>query len=296
MKAGSIIARKTDRNRGRVHEGFAALAIIAMLSLIAAAADAADPKASGPAGKSSVVKIEKVPGKAAPRIILGAKAAERLGIETGRVSEKTVVRKLMVSGLVVPPTAEQPKPKPPGGLFGGFRPAAAPHQPVTPQAASPAAGNLWVLVALSPGEWDKLAKDKPVRLLPLATRDGFEEAWANPSGMEPVEDMKRSMLSLYYVVSGKDNGLTVNHRVRVELQLGGSAAKRKVVPYSAVYYDGQGAAWVYVSTQPLTFERQRIEVERIEGDLAVLSGGPTVGTAVVTVGAPMLYGVEIFKK
>ena len=297
MKVESIFAMKAHRNRGRFLEGSAALAVVAMLLLIPAAANAADPGASGPVGKSPVVTIEKIPGKEAPRVILSAKAAERLGIETGKVNEKAVVRKQMVSGLVVPPMEEQPKPKPAGGLFGGFRDVATALRPATPRATSPVAGDLWVLVALSPGEWDKLAKDKPVRLLALATRDNFKkEVWAQPSGMEPVEDMKRSMLSLYYVVSGKDHGLTVNNRVRVELRLAGGAEKRKVVPYSAVYYDGGGAAWVYVNLQPLAYERQRIDVERIEGDLAVLSKGPPVGTPVVTVGAPMLHGAEIFKK
>ncbi len=291
MKAESILARFLG--------GFVALAVVAMLLLIPAAANAGDPGVSGPAGKSPVVTIEKIPGKEAPRVILSAKAAERLGIETGKVSEKSVVHKQMVSGLVVPRMEEQPKPKPAGGVFGGFQPTpiAAATPPVTPRATALPAGDLWVLVSLSPGEWNKLAKDKPVRLLPLATRDNFKkDVWAQPSGMEPVEDMKRSMLSLYYVVSGKDHGLTMNSRVRVELQLAGSAEKRKVVPYSAVHYDAGGAAWVYVNPQPLTYERQRISVERIVGDLAVLSDGPAIGTPVVIVGAPMLHGTEIFKK
>jgi hypothetical protein len=297
MKGESIFAMKAHRNRGSFLEGFAVLTVVATLLLIPVAANAGDPGASGPAGKSTVVTIEKIPGKEAPRVILSAKAAERLGIETGKVSEMAVVRKQMVSGLVVPRIEEQPKPKPAGGVFGSFRRIAAPHEPDTSRAILPAAGDLWVLVAVSPGEWTNLAKDKPVRLLPLATRDKFKkEVWAQPLGMEPIEDLKRSMLSLYYVVPGKDHGLTVNNRVRVELQLGGGAQKRKVVPYSAVYYDGRGAAWVYVNTQPLTYERQRIGVERIEGDLAVLSDGPAVGTQVVTVGAPMLHGTEIFKK
>jgi hypothetical protein len=63
-----------------------------------------------------------------------------------------------------------------------------------------------------------------------------------------------------------------------------------------VYYDGKGAPWVYVNAKPLTFERQRIGVERVTGDLAVLSEGPPVGTSVVTVGAALLYGAEIFRK
>jgi hypothetical protein len=262
-----------------------------------AAANGADPGPSGVSGKSPVVTIEKIPGKTVPRVILSAKAAERLGIETGPVNEKVIVRKQMVSGLVVPRMEEQPKPRPAGGVFGGFRRIADEPRPVISRATSPPIGDLWVLVALSPGEWEKLAKEKPARLLPLATRDNFKkEVLAQPSGIEPVEDMKRSMLSVYYVISDKDHGIKVNKRVRVELQLAGGAQKRKVVPYSAVYYDGAGAAWVYVNPQPFTYERQRIGVERIEGDQAVLSDGPGVGTAVVTVGAPLLHGAEIFKK
>ncbi|MGH8458762.1 MAG: hypothetical protein ACRESV_05375, partial [Nevskiales bacterium] len=149
----------------------------------------------------------------------------------------------------------------------------------------------------SPREWDRLAKDKPARLLPLDTRSKLaHEVWAQPSGMQPLEDMKRSMLSVYYVVPGKDHGLTVNTRMRVELQLSGSEEKQKVVPYSAVYYDAKGNAWVYVNGTPLTYERQRIAVERVVGDLAILSAGPSVGTPVVTVGAALLYGAEIFGK
>jgi hypothetical protein len=252
-----------------------------------------------------VVTVEKIPGKAAPRVILSAKAAERLGIETGKVDEQLVVHKQMVSGLVIPPMEKQqvpevqPRPILADFGFGDSVKGRASPMPVSvpPSPKSPVAGDLWVLVTLSPGEWGKLAKDKPARLLPLATRDILpKEVLAQPSGMAPIEDMKRSMLSLYYVVSGKDHRLTMNSRVRVELQLAGGAEKRKVVPYSAVYYDAQGAAWVYVNTQPLTYERQRIDVERIVGDLAVLANGPPEGTPVVTVGAPLLYGAEVFKK
>jgi hypothetical protein len=166
-----------------------------------------------------------------------------------------------------------------------------------PQANAPLAGEAWVKVALSPGEWERLTKDKPARLLALSTRDKLgNELLAQPSGMTPVEDAKRSMLTVYYVVPGKDHGLSLNSRVRVELPLAGNEDKQKVVPYASVYYDGKGAAWVYVNTAPLTFERQRISVERVAGDVAVLSDGPPVGTSIVTVGASLLYGTEIFGK
>ncbi len=76
----------------------------------------------------------------------------------------------------------------------------------------------------------------------------------------------------------------------------GVEEKQKVVPYSAVYYDGKGTPWVYVTGKPLVYERQRVAIERVAGDLAVLSEGPAVGTAVVSVGASMLFGTEIFGK
>ena len=84
--------------------------------------------------------------------------------------------------------------------------------------------------------------------------------------------------------------------MRVELQLAGPADKQKVVPYNALYYDSKGQPWVYVSPQPLTYERQRVTVQRVVGQQAVISDGPPVGTAVVTVGAALLYGTEIFGK
>lgn len=68
--------------------------------------------------------------------------------------------------------------------------------------------------------------------------------------------------------------------------------QRKVVPYSAVIYDLHGETWVYTNPQPLTYVRDSISVDYIDGDLAVLSKGPPSGTVVVTVGAPELYGTE----
>jgi len=67
---------------------------------------------------------------------------------------------------------------------------------------------------------------------------------------------------------------------------------RKVVPYAAVFYDLNGATWVYINLEPLNFVRASISVDYIDGDLAVLSDGPPSGTEVVTVGAPELYGTE----
>lgn len=71
-----------------------------------------------------------------------------------------------------------------------------------------------------------------------------------------------------------------------------NGAQQKVVPYAAVIYDTEGATWVYLNTEPLTFIRHPITVTDIEGDQALLADGPPSGSAIVTVGATELFGAE----
>ncbi len=71
-----------------------------------------------------------------------------------------------------------------------------------------------------------------------------------------------------------------------------AAAGRAVVPLAAVLYDKDGVSWVYTNPEPLTYVRQRVAIERVDGDTAVLSSGPSPGTAVVTVGGAELLGTE----
>jgi hypothetical protein len=68
---------------------------------------------------------------------------------------------------------------------------------------------------------------------------------------------------------------------------------RTVIPYAAVLYDQSGATWTYTNPEPLVYVRQRITVENITGERAVLSTGPPDGTTVVTVGVAELYGTEL---
>ena len=67
---------------------------------------------------------------------------------------------------------------------------------------------------------------------------------------------------------------------------------RKVIPYSAIVYDTDGSTWTYVNTAARTYVRQPITIAEIHGSVAVLSAGPPVGSAVVTVGSAELLGTE----
>lgn len=77
-----------------------------------------------------------------------------------------------------------------------------------------------------------------------------------------------------------------------EQMMARSRAMRKVVPYAAVLYDADGSTWVYTRTESNTFVRAAITVDYIDGDVAVLSEGPPLGTEVVTVGGMELFGTE----
>jgi hypothetical protein len=297
MHIQSLPGLKNDKTQ---RGGYIALTALTALLLAPTIASAAGESSSG--GKSKAVAFESIPGTKAKRVILTEKAAERLGIETGKVDEQQIVRKQVVGGVFVSPSAAPPAPMASasfvqaatgGGSGGSFTTTASQQSALTP----PAIGDGLVRIMISPQEWEVLAKDQPARIFKLGPRgDRNEGLIAKPADMPPAEDLKRSMLTYFYVVDGKDHGLALNERVRVELLLANSGEKRKVVPYSAVYYDAKGNAWLYLNPRPLTYERTPIRIEHIVGDKAALLEGPDVGTTVVTVGAALLYGAEVYGK
>lgn len=72
-----------------------------------------------------------------------------------------------------------------------------------------------------------------------------------------------------------------------------NGVQRRVIPYAAILYDTQGNTWTYTSPEPLVYVRYRIVVDFIEGEMAVLTDGPPLGSAVVVVGAEELFGSEL---
>jgi hypothetical protein len=81
-------------------------------------------------------------------------------------------------------------------------------------------------------------------------------------------------------------------RLGVETVKVRSDGGRAVIPYAAVLYDPNGETWTYTSPKPFVFERADIGVDRVAGGSAILTKGPPIGTAVVTVGATEIWGVE----
>jgi hypothetical protein len=69
---------------------------------------------------------------------------------------------------------------------------------------------------------------------------------------------------------------------------GGGAA----FPYSALLYEPNGQAAVYVADGRLTFTRHIVDVDSITGNTVVAASGVTPGERVVTDGAEELLGVQ----
>ena len=246
---------------GHNHRWILVILVIAGLLLSACA--------SKPPGAEKIqpAKVEPIEGTKLKRVTLTEKAAERVAIQTAPVRETQVVRQQEIGGRVV---------------------------------ASPAAeaGAVLIRVALSEADLARVDRSQPAVVLPLD--DGEDDDEEEAEGLEAeevddVEDDDAEGTALYFSVSNAGpQALAPGQPVRVKLaMLASGTTLRKIVPYAAVIYDVNGGTWVYTKEpNALSFVRQSITVDYIEGDLAFLTDGPPAGTEVVTVGGAELYGAE----
>jgi hypothetical protein len=249
-------------------------------------------------------KAEPIPGSDLKRVILTAKAAERLAIGTAVVEEAPVKRWLVVEGTV-------------GVLL--EEPTMALGQDGTPAPAGIVATRVRIHVESGLDDPDRLqtiwslkddddddddkskAKDvskdnSPAIVIPIGGERKPGRLPAKPIQVAATGGDAKPIVSgtvaQDYEVNRADHGLRPGQRVHVRVAHPDSGKQQKVIPYAAVLYDPHGNTWTYTNPEPLVFVRHRIDVEFIEGDRAVLREGPATGTTVVTAGAAELFGVE----
>ena len=97
------------------------------------------------------------------------------------------------------------------------------------------------------------------------------ESESEPAHVEPIEGSELSRVTLSEKAAQRLDIQTA------QIRDDDRRAPRQVIPYSALLYDPTGATWAYTSPEPLTFVRESITVESIQGDLVVLSAGPPTG-------------------
>jgi hypothetical protein len=104
--------------------------------------------------------------------------------------------------------------------------------------------------------------------------------------------------SLEEVAEGEIGRITLTERAatRLDIRTGtvetGSGGAALEVPFAAVIYQPDGTTWVYANPAELTYKREPIEIDSIDGNVAQLTSGPPAGTKVVTQGASELWGFE----
>ena len=119
-----------------------------------------------------------------------------------------------------------------------------------------------------------------------ARSEAFDSEAASDEGPAKVEHIKGTDLARVVLTAQAARRLGIR-TARVRPDHGDVA-----IPYSALLYDAEGRAFTYTSPAALTFVRRPITVDRITRRSVLLKAGPRPGTAVVTVGAAELLGVE----
>jgi len=213
--------------------------------------------------KEEPAHIEEIEGSEFNRVILTEKAGERLGIETAPVIEGEASETQTIEGEVTDP------------------------------------GEGLVRVSLAKGVAAKVDTSQPARVLLDDDEDDDEEGWLaelfEPPDADDDEDEDEDEAeeeALFFSLTSVQNGLSEGQPVFVELLMAGSDVQGLVIPYAAVLYGLNGETWAYINPEPLTFVRYPITIDYIDGGLVYLSDGPAVGTEVVTVGAPELFGAD----
>jgi hypothetical protein len=122
------------------------------------------------------------------------------------------------------------------------------------------------------------------------------EAAGNSGDAARVESIGDTSHKRVILAQAAADRLAIRTTVVAKAKVASSGRKkvdRAVVPYQAVLYDVNGAAWVYTMPEPLVYVRHPVVVDYVDGNRAVLSKGPPSGTAIVTVGVAELYGIEV---
>lgn len=111
-------------------------------------------------------------------------------------------------------------------------------------------------------------------------------------GQVPVTDEKVAPSKLEPIEGSKLSRVILTEKAAERLGIETVKASGNEVPYAAVIYDIEGNTWVYTNPKPLTFVREPVQIDRIEGETAFLSESLASEMVVVTVGVAELFGTE----
>jgi hypothetical protein len=239
-------------------------------------------------------RLEEIPGSPLKRVVLTPKAAERLAIDTEPVREEPVARWMMVNGEVEAAKAGMTVPAAAGAADADAAPVLVRVPLPGDQAGAGGQATLVLsIVGKDQGGAGQGGQGPAVPGSAFVLPPGVDDRASIPARpMEVAPPAADAKAQYYQVADTAGHGLTPGQDVHVRVAQPGSGAPQKVIPYSAVFYDAHGNTWAYTNPEPLVFVRQPVDVEHIEGDVAVLKEGSVVSGEVVTAGAAELWGIE----
>ncbi|WP_192384968.1 hypothetical protein [Mesorhizobium silamurunense] len=272
----------------------ATFVVVAMVPFAAAGSPARAP-----------ARLEEVAGSPFPRVVLTEQAAKRLSIQTEALREEMAKRWTMMNGKVEIAS---------GGSSAmavtetaSIAPVGESDQALQSLIRVPvdAASQMLIAVVVEEDEVGEIREhdefveffgvdnpadeDKDDLVVVLLTGEGHSGKYYKA---RPVEVKDRDDGRFFELLEAS-GGAKPGDQAFVAMKAPESGRMAKVVPYSSVIYDEHGDSWLYSNPEPLVFVRQKVAVERVLGDIAVLSDGPARGTMVVSVGAEELMGVEL---
>lgn len=152
-----------------------------------------------------------------------------------------------------------------------------------------ATDQLWIRVAVPSGDIRRLDPAADARVRGLAS--GSTELPAKPLAGPPTSNPMTGTVDRYFALTADASPFAPGERVLVTLPLREQTSVR-ALPWSSVFYDASGSAWVYTCEPDHRYRRRRVDVVRRAGELAVIARGPALGSCVVSVGTAELYGTE----
>jgi membrane fusion protein, heavy metal efflux system len=151
---------------------------------------------------------------------------------------------------------------------------------------------LWVRVTIPLGDLETINQQETASVGQLSSTTESSAILAKPVNAPPSADPLTSSTHLYYVLQNAQLTFKPAQRVSVTLNNLGNSSKALTIPWSAIVFDVYGGSWVYTQKSKNTYERNRVFLNHVSGNNAVLSEGPTEGSQIVVNGALELFGVE----
>jgi membrane fusion protein, heavy metal efflux system len=151
-------------------------------------------------------------------------------------------------------------------------------------------GALWVRTSVFVGDVPLLKTGASARVRQLTAAPSEADSDALPANGPPTADPATSTYDLYFTLPTEAR-FRPGERVALDLLFRSEEQAVCIAP-SAIVRDVSGSAWVYLAVAEHTFERRRVELERVEPGCARIGRGLSKGASVVTTGATELFGFE----